>query len=169
MMSVSGISFNNFSAGSDQAIQKQKNQIQQEFLQLGKDITSGNTAAAQSDYATLEQIVPNQNSSTTSQISDPVIQDLQQLGQDLQSGNTSAAHSAYSNIQNNVQSGAQHAHFHHHYRVGSGDSGSGSIEQLFPQLQSVQSGNTTTAQQTFATLQQELEQASLVSSLSVSA
>lgn len=169
-MSVSGISFNNFSAGSDQTIQKQKNQIQQEFLQLGKDITSGNTAAAQSDYATLQQIVPNQNSSSTSQTSDPVIQDLQQLGQDLQSGNTSAAQSAYSNIQNNVQSGAQHAHFHHRYHVDSGDSGSGSIEQLFQQLgQSLQSGNTTTAQQTFATLQQDLQRAGLGTSLSVSA
>jgi hypothetical protein len=123
-MSVSGVSFSNYYASNNQNVQSKSSQIQQEFQQLGQQISSGNSSAAQSDY---------------------------------------------SNIQN-VQSSAQKTHFHHHYHVGSGDSGSGSIEQLFQQLgQSLQSGNTTTAQQAFTTLQQDLQQAGVASGLSVTA
>jgi hypothetical protein len=123
-MSVSGVSFSNYYASNNQNVQSKSSQIQQEFRQLGQQISSGNSSAAQSDSG---------------------------------------------NIQNDVQSSTQHAHFHHHYHVGSGDSGSAGIEQLFQQLgQSVQPGDATAAQQSFANLQQDL-QTNLASSLSINA
>lgn len=167
-MSVSGISLTNYYAGN-QNVQSKSYQIQQEFQQLGQDISSGNISAAESDFGTMQQLLPNQNANSTSQLPDPLIQDFQQLGQNLQSGDTSAAQNEYSNIQNNVQSGTQHTHFHHRYHVGSGGSGSGGTSQLLEQLgQSLQSGDATAAQQSFTSLQQDL-QSSLASSLSVSA
>ena len=161
-MSVSGISSSSFFDYSGQSIQNQQQQIQQEFQQLGEDLQSGNLSAAQSDYATLQQLAPQNNSSST-QSNNPIAQAFNQLAQDLQSGNVSAAQQDYTTIQQDLQSQSQAggqssaAHGHHHH--GSGDSGQSEISQLFDQLgQALQSDNLSTAQQVFSTLQQAFQQ-----------
>ena len=60
-------------------------QFTQEFQKLGADLQSGNLAAAQADFATLQQI---QAASSTSspQSNSPIAQLFNQLSQDLKSG-----------------------------------------------------------------------------------
>jgi outer membrane protein assembly factor BamD (BamD/ComL family) len=156
-MSVSGISSNLFGFNNP-TVQSKAQQIQQEFHQLGEDLQSGNLAAAQSDFATLQQLVPQDSSTSTAQSSNPLAQAFQQLGQDLQAGNLSAAQQDYSNIQQDIQSqaGQVQGHRHHHHHGGGAD-GQSSISQLFEQLgQELQSGNLSAAQQSYNTLAQDL-------------
>ncbi len=89
-MSVSGISGSLFGFNNP-TVQSKAQQIQQEFQQLGEDLQSGNLSAAQSDYATLEQLVPQNSASSTSstpstQSSNPLAQAFNQLGQDRSPG-----------------------------------------------------------------------------------
>jgi hypothetical protein len=160
-MSVPGISSNLYGFNNS-SVQSQMQQIQKEFQQLGNDLQSGNLPAAESDYTTLEQLVP-QNSMTSltssSQSSNSLAQAFNQLGQDLQSGNLSAAQQDYANIQQDFQSQAEqmqgHGHHHHH---GGGSDEQNSISQLFQQLgQELQAGNLSAAQQSYGTLAQELQ------------
>jgi len=82
-------------------------------------------------------------------------QDFAQLGQDLQSGNVSAAQQDYSNIQQDIQNHVAQTHHHHH----GGGGESSAISQLFQQLgQDLQSGDLSSAQKAYATLQQDLQQ-----------
>ena len=160
-MSVSGISSNLFGFNNP-TVQSKAEQIQQEFQQLGEDLQSGNLSAAQSDYTTLEQLVPQSSttsSTSSAQTSNPLAQAFNQLGQDLQSGNLSAAQQDYANIQQDMQNHAEqtqgHGHHHHH---GGGDSQTSSISQLFEQLgQELQSGNLSSAQQSYNTLAQQMQ------------
>jgi len=85
-MSVSGISSS--SLNSSDSLQ---NTIQKEFQQLGQDLQSGNLSAAQSDFATLQSLGPQSNSTSSSQSSNPLAQAFNQLEKALQSGNLSAA------------------------------------------------------------------------------
>lgn len=125
-------------------------EFEQDFQQLGQDLQSGNLSAAQSDFATLEQVGPA-SLSNTSATNNPVAKAFQQLAQDLQSGNLSAAQQDYSQIQQKFQQLSAQGGEHHHH-------GGGQIGQLFQQLgQDLQSGNLSGAQQTFATLQQDLQ------------
>ncbi len=62
-MSVGGISSNLFDS-INQTSQNQMQHPQKEFQQLGQDLQSGNLSAAQSDFVTLQQLGP-QNSSTS--------------------------------------------------------------------------------------------------------
>ena len=158
-MSVAGISssslFNDNT--STQSVQNKMQQFQQEFQQLGQDLQSGNMSAAQSDFATLQQYAPKTNSSSSSQ-SNPMAQEFAQLAQDIQSGNTSAAQQDYSTIQQDMQSHASQGR-HHHSSGGGGGEGQSAVSQLMTQLgQDLQSGNLTSAQQTYSTLQQEFQQ-----------
>jgi hypothetical protein len=131
-------------------IQSQFEQFQQEFQQLGKDLSAGNLSAAQSDFVTLQQDMPQANS--TSQSNNPIAQAFQQLAQDLQSGNLSGAQQAYSTIQQDFQSQTSQVHHHHHHSGGSQQS---QFAQLFEQLgQALQSGNLSSAQSVFSSLQQ---------------
>jgi len=164
-MSVSGISMGNLFDTINQSTQTKMQQIQQEFQQLGQDLQSGNLSAAQSDFATLQQLGPQSSSSSSPQNSTPLVQAFQQLGQDLQSGNVSAAQQDYTKIQQDVQQAGQtHGHHHHH-----GGGGNSAMSQLFQQLgQALQSGDISTAQQLFTTLQQDLQQAGGASSTQTS-
>lgn len=166
-MSVSGISSSSFSDYGTQSVQNQRQEIQREFQQLGQDLESGNLSAAQSDFAALQQLVPQNNSNST-QSNNPIAQAFNQLAQDLQSGNLSAAQQDYTAIQQDfqnqaAQAGSQfsqsqgvHGHHHHH---GGGDNDGSEISQLFDQLgQALQSGDLSTAQQVFSTLQQDFQQ-----------
>jgi len=176
-MSVSGLSSSSF---GNQAIQNQIQQFQQEFTQLGQDLQSGNLSAAQSDFATLQANAPQGSNSTnsfpissstsSSQSSNPIAQAFNQLSSALQSGNLSAAQQDYSTIQSDFQSQLAQSestpgrHHHHHASESSGSSSSSSSEQngiseLFTELGSaLQSGNLSTAQQAYTTLQQDLQQ-----------
>jgi outer membrane protein assembly factor BamD (BamD/ComL family) len=161
-MSVSGISSSNFSTYSTQDSQNQLQQIQQAFQQLGQDLQSGNLSGAQSDFATLQQLAPQLNSVSSAQSNNPIAQAFAQLSKDLQSGNLSAAQQDFTTIQQDFQNQAQgnqgqtaQGHHHHH----GGGSGSSTLSQLFEQLgQALQSGNLSTAQKTFSTLQQDFLQ-----------
>jgi len=145
-MSTSSISSSMFS---------QLQQFQQEFQQLGKDLTSGNLTAAQADFATLQKDMPQTSSSTTAQSSNPIAQAFSQLSQDLQAGNLSAAQQDYANLQQDFQSQAPHGHHHHHRSSGGEQS---QFSQLFQQLgQDLQSGNLSGAQSDWSSLQQLLQ------------
>ncbi|MFZ0961997.1 MAG: hypothetical protein WAO35_13925 [Terriglobia bacterium] len=147
-MSTSGITSSMFS---------QLQQFQQEFQQLGQDLTSGNLSAAQSDFVTLQNDLPQTNSTITSssQSSSPIAQAFSQLSQDLQAGNLSAAQQDYSTIQQDFQSQASQMHHHHHKSGGTQES---QASQLFAQLgQDLQSGNLSNAQSDFSSLQQLLQ------------
>ena len=148
-MSTSSISGSMFS---------QLQQFQQEFQQLGKDLSSGNLTAAQADFATLEKDMPQTSSSaSTAQSSNPIAQAFSQLSQDLAAGNISAAQQDYANLQQDLQSRAPHWHHHHHHH-GSGQSEQSQFSQLFEQLgQDLQAGNLSSAQSDWSSLQQLLQ------------
>lgn len=154
-MSVSGISSTNFY--STEATQTNTQQFQQAFQQLGQDLQSGNLSAAQSDFATLQQLRPQTSSASSSQSNNPIAQAFSQLSKDLQAGNLSAAQQDYATIRQAMQS--QEAHGHHHHSGGSSTSGTSEIGQLLDQLgTALQSGNLSSAQSAFTTLQQEFQQ-----------
>lgn len=181
-MSVSGISSSSFFDYSSQSVQNtfqnKGQQIQQEFQQLGEDLQSGNLSAAQSDFATLQQLAPQPNSSST-QSNNPIAQAFKQLAQDLQSGNLSAAQQDFTTIQQDFQKqnsqnqAVQNQAFQNqagqagspgsqpqvaHHRHGGGGSAQSQISQVFDELgQSLQSGDLSTAQQLFSTLQQDFQ------------
>jgi hypothetical protein len=88
------------------------------------------------------------------------VQAFSQLGQDLQAGNLSAAQQDFTNIQQDLKSQASQAHGHHrHHHGGGGGDQSNPISQLFQQLgQALQSGNSSSAQQIYTTMQQDFAQ-----------
>jgi soluble cytochrome b562 len=135
-------------------------QIQQEFQQLGQDLQSGNLSAAQADFATLQQLVPQANSASSSQSSNPIAQEFNQLSQALQAGNLSAAQQDYATIQQDFQNqAAQGQEHHHHHHRGGGGSGASGISQLLSQVgQALQSGNLSAAQQAYSSLEQVFQQ-----------
>lgn len=159
-MSLSGISSSSLFSYESQNVQSQSKlqKFQQEFQQLGQDLQSGNLSAAQSDFATLQQIGPQGLGNSPSN-SSPVQQAFNQLAQDLQSGNISAAQQDYTNIQQDFQGQAGHTHGHHHHHGGGVQSEMNQISQTFQQLgQALQSGSLSSAQQIYSTLQQEIQQ-----------
>ena len=159
-MSASSISTSSLFNYNNPTIQNNRQELQQEFQQLGKDLQSGNISAAQQDFVTLQQIAPQSNSTSTAQSSSPLAIAFNQLSQDLQSGNLSAAQKDYTQIQQDVQSQqaqGQSPHPHHHHHGGGG--GSSEVSQLLNQLgQSLQSGDLSTAQQLYSTLEQNFQQ-----------
>jgi hypothetical protein len=79
-----------------------------------------------------------------------------QLSKDIQSGNLSAAQQDYKTIQQAMQSQAAHGRHHHN---GGSTSGTSEIGEALDQLgTALQSGNLSSAQGTFTTLQQDLQQ-----------
>jgi soluble cytochrome b562 len=157
-MFVSGISGSSLFNYSTQNVQSNMNRIRQEFQQLGQDLQSGNLSAAQTDFATLEQLEPQVSSATSAHGSNPIAQAVNQLSQDLQAGNLSAAQKDYATIQQDFKNQGVQMHGHHHHGSGSG-SGSNPINQLLQQLgQALQSGNLSSAQQLFSSLQQAVQQ-----------
>lgn len=159
-MSVTGILSNSLLNYFTQGTQIPGQQIQQEFQQLGSDLSSGNLSAAQSDLTALQQMMPG-NSASSSQSGNTVAQAFNQLSSDLQSGNISAAKQDYATLQQDMQNA--HMHRHHHHGSGgasaNGANASATMSQLFSQLgQELQAGNLSAAQQAYATLQQDFTQ-----------
>lgn len=163
-MSVTGVSSSNFfQSNVAQSAQNKFQQIQSQFQKLGQDLQSGNLAQAQSDFATLTQELPNAQQQTGAATStNSIAQAFKTLGQDLQSGNLSAAQQDFAAIQQNAQqaSGSSHAHHNHLRRaIDSGQQDSNTLSQAFGALgQALQSGNLSSAQQAYASLQQDLQQ-----------
>jgi outer membrane protein assembly factor BamD (BamD/ComL family) len=152
-MSVSNIFSTSLFDYGTQSRQNTAQQLRKEFDQLGQDLQSGNLTAAQSDFAAMQRLMPQANSTSTTQSTNPLAQDLNQLGQDLQAGNTTAAQQDFSKIQQDFQSQAP-AHHHHHH----GGGGGSGISQLLSQLgQALQSDNLSSAQQTYNTLLQDFQ------------
>ncbi|MDR3755110.1 MAG: hypothetical protein P4K93_17150 [Terracidiphilus sp.] len=159
-MSIFAIQANsNYDLFSQSSFQK----LEQELQQLGTDLQSGNLTAAQADYVTLQQDLP-QTSDSYSQTSNPIEQAFNQLSKDLQAGNLTAAQQDFQTIQKDLQNQAAHgsqsddategARHHHHHHGGSGSSESNQISKLMSQLgKDLQSGNLTSAQQDFTSLQ----------------
>ena len=151
-------------SGITSSMSSQLQQFQQEFQQLGQDLNSGNLTAAQSDFATLQNEMPQTSSTSTSQTNNPIALAFNQLSQDLQAGNLSAAQQDYSAIQQDFQNQASKAHHHHHH---SGGGQENEFAQLFNQLgQDLQSGNLSSAQSDFSALQQFLQNNSSLSATS---
>ena len=145
-MSMTGISSTNFQDLPVQTTQSRMQQFRQEFQQLGQDLRSGNLSAAQTDFATLQQLGPLANS----QGAGPISQDLNQLSQDLKGGDLSAAQQDLAKIQQDVQTQTKHVHHHQQRQVGS------DIGQEFGQLgQALQAGDLAAAQQAYTRLQQD--------------
>ncbi len=145
-MSTPGVTNNMFS---------QFEQVQQEFQQLGEDLTAGNLSAAQSDFANLQQDFQQIVSTNTTQNSNPIAEAFTQLAQNLQTGNLTGAQQDYSTIQQDFQHAASRAHHHHQDSTGGEQN---QFTQLFQQLgQELQSGNLTGAQTTFNSLQQFMQ------------
>ena len=159
-MSVSGISSSTLMQYNTQSTQSRTQQAQQEFQQLGQALQSGNLSGAQADFATLQQLGPQANSTSSTQSNSPIAQEFSQLTKDLQSGNLSSAQQDYSKIQQDFGSYAAHKHGHGHH-MGGAYSGTSEMSQLFQQLgQALQSGNVSTAQTAYSAMQQEFEQLS---------
>jgi soluble cytochrome b562 len=143
-MSVTGIGSTNLTQLSN--IQRQYQQVQSEFKQLGQDLQAGNLSGAQTDYVTLSQSVGSQLGSNS-----PIAKTLETIGQPLQSGNLSAAQQAFS-----AMSAGRNAVSHHHHQGGATQS---AFQQLLNQLgQALQSGNVSAAQQAFSSVQQMWQQ-----------
>jgi hypothetical protein len=161
-MSVSGISssslFDLLESASPQSQNKQ--QVQREIQQLGKDLSAGNLSAAQADFATLQKNDPQASTATSSTSNNPIAQAFQQLAQDLQSGNLSGAQQDFSTIQQDIQSQGS-GHHHHSHAQDSSTTQQNPVAQLFSELgQALQSGNLSAAQQAYTTLQQDFQSAS---------
>ncbi|MGA3295228.1 MAG: hypothetical protein ABSE45_14750 [Candidatus Acidiferrales bacterium] len=106
-MSVSGLlsSFLGYNNSPIQQLQ-QRQQLQQEFQQLGQDLQSGNLTAAQSDIATLQKnsLFANATSATSSsQTTNSASQAFNQLSHDAQAGNVSAAKQDFLTLQQDLQ------------------------------------------------------------------
>jgi hypothetical protein len=165
-----------------------KQQIKQGFQLLGQDLQSGNLSQAQSDFASLQQLLPGGRQSSqltpvsSAQSSNPLATAVSQLAQDLKSGNLTAAQSDFTTVQQDLQQagpqlGAAHGH-HHHHRQSDGDSGQSSgqssgqqnpISTMFGQLgRDPQSGNLSAAQQAYSSLQQDFQQFALNNSSATS-
>lgn len=145
-MSVSGISSSSF---IQQSIASQQSQAQraQEFQSLAKEFQSGSLSSAQAAGQT------TQAAQTTA---------LQELG-----APTSAAPSGSSGVPTDSTSGqapvqSNHLHWHHRLRLpleNGADNNSGAAPSLFGQV--VQSGNASSAQQAYRSLQHDLQQVAL--------
>ncbi len=157
-MSVSGITSTSFFDSTQQSVQSNRQKFQKEFQQLGQDLQSGNMSAAQSDFASLQQLGPQSSSTSSTQSTSPIATELTQLSKDLQSGNVTAAQQDYTTLQQDFQSHAAQSGGHHHH-TGGGSSDSNPISQLLSQLgQALQTGNLSAAQQAYASMQQSLQQ-----------
>jgi hypothetical protein len=153
-MSVSGI-LSTSSCGS-QGVQSNFQKVKSEFSQLGQDLQTGNLKQAQADFATFSKDLPSGQQNASS----PAAKDVNALAQALQSGNLSQAQQAYATVQQDVQQAGGHHHRHHHHQESSqSSSGQSTVSQDVNTLgQDLKSGDISSAQKVFTTLQKDLQQ-----------
>lgn len=165
-MSLAGILASSLFSSNNTQGASQYQQINSEFQQLGQDLSAGNLSQAQQDFATLTQTFQGQQQANVANGNNPVAQAFTALSNDLQSGNLTAAQQDFTTLQQDLQQQLSSAIGHHRHRFnGGGNAQSGSstqnnpIAQVFAQLgQALQSGNLSSAQQAYTTLQQDFEQ-----------
>jgi hypothetical protein len=148
--------------------QGQFQRVQSEFQQLGQDLQTGNLAQARQDYATKNgttAAAPPAAVTTTAAPtlnSNPIAQAFDALSTALQNGNITATQQDFATIQQDAQQqqGSSQVHHHHHHGGGGGGGQQGNqVSQAVDSLSSaLQSGNLSSAQTAFATLQQDLQQ-----------
>jgi hypothetical protein len=149
---IAGVSANSL---YNPAIMNRMQQVQQDFQQMGMDLQSGNLSAAQTDFASLQQIDPQAGPVSSTQ-GNPIAQGFSQLSQDLGAGNLASAQADFTTLQQDFASRVGMWQRHHHGDAGSAQS---SLGQEFSQLiEMLQSGNQSGAQQIYDSLQQELQQ-----------
>jgi hypothetical protein len=162
-MSVMGIAsssiFSFLNSGVTQSSQSSQQTFEQEFQQLGQDLSSGNLSAAQAEF---QSMLPQGTTTSGAQSStNPLTTAMNQLATDLQSGNLSAAQQDYTTVKQDMSQQMQgtggHHHHQRHWHAGSAqDSSQNPIDQLFSQLgQALQSGNLSAAQSAYSSLQQD--------------
>jgi hypothetical protein len=169
-MSVFGISGSSFLRTINPVnVQNKLQQFQSEFQQLGQDLQSGNLSKAQSDFAALK---PSGSAGPPVEIlnstSNPIAQAFQQLARDLTSGNLAASQSDLASLQQDIQQkaaqGTQGHHHHHPHPPSSpqqsiANAAGSAIDLAFGQLgQALQTGSLPSAQQAYASLQQDFQQ-----------
>jgi hypothetical protein len=155
-MSVAGILSSAVFGIGVHLLQSRMQKVHSEFQQLGQDLQSGNLSAAQSDFTTLQQLTGHSGPKSSTQSTGSITQDVNQLAADLKAGNLTAAQQDFTTIQKDLQTQPPTMRHHQH---GSDSDGSGTIGQLLSQLgQALQGGNLSTAQQAYATLQQDFQQ-----------
>lgn len=177
-MSISGISSttNSLTDGLENWAAMMK-KVQSEFKQLGSDLQSGNVTQAESDYTTLSQYLSDFSSRTTSTTasadsttstssgSSSLDSAFTALGQDLQSGDLSAAQSDYTTLQNDLQQTTSQAPPPPPPPPPSSTSTSSSTDSILKELSALgdalSSGDLTTAQSAYTTIEQDLTQLGL--------
>jgi hypothetical protein len=165
-MSVSGVSSSDpLQTSVAQGAQSKFQQIQTQFQKIGQDLQSGNLTQAQADYVTLSRQLPSSQQAGNSTSAGPtstLAKAFQTLGQDLQAGNLAASQADFATIQQDTQlqsSGQSHGHHHHHHGEGSSQQTNGTLQQDLTSLgKALQSGNLSSAQQVYSTLQTDLQQ-----------
>jgi hypothetical protein len=168
-MSISGFLSNTFNL---QPPAGATSPYQQQLQQLSQALTSGNLSAAQSDFATLQKAFTQSSttgSGSSSPSANPVTQAFNQLASDLQSGNLAAARKDFSTLKQDAKTyGAPPtSHSWGFNKLNGGSSPADPIEQnsLLQSLtqigQSSSSTNQASAQQAYASLQQEFQQFAL--------
>ncbi len=170
-MSVSGILSNSYNQSQ---LSGAGSNYQQRIQQLGQALTSGNLSAAQSDFASLQAAFtqPSTTSgsttgSTSGRATNPATQAFNQLASDLQSGNLSAAQKDFTSLQSDLKplgpGSANQLHHHHNFGGGGGDSNNQTslLQDLNQTATSPTSGSLASAQQAYASLQQQLQQFAL--------
>ncbi|HEY2363759.1 MAG TPA: hypothetical protein VGK36_21760 [Candidatus Angelobacter sp.] len=159
-MSIAGIA-SNFLLNSLSPKQASLQQFKDEFKQLGQDLQAGNLKGAQDDYAQLQQIEQQKNSSTSpSNSTSSVAQLFAQLGKDLTSGSTSSAQDDFNDIMKAIQSssGSSGVHHHHHHGGGGSSSQTSAVQNDLNSLgQALQSGNLSAAQAAYTSVQTDLQ------------
>lgn len=177
-MSVSGLSGSGLfellyaENGQNQSSQGQSSQpgalqqIEADFTQLGQDLQSGNLTQAQQDFATLSSALSSLSASpagppengASANSTNPIQQAFSALQQDLQNGNLSAAQQDFATLQQDLQQAGTQTHHHHHHHQFVNPQQASAVQQDFSSLaQALQSGNLSSAQTAFASLQNDLQ------------
>jgi hypothetical protein len=165
-MSMSGIQSSTFNPFQLAAT---SNPYQQQMQQLSQALQSGNLSAAQSDFSTLQQAfsqpatttgpASSSNSGGNSATLAPINQAFNQLASDLQSGNISAAQKDFSGVQQDMNGhGTVSAYRLLRPGIGGASGQNSPLQELNQVGQSLTSSNLAAAQQTYASLQQQLQQ-----------
>jgi hypothetical protein len=151
-MSVSGISSHSLFSFVAEGLQSKRHAFRSEFEQLGKDLQSGDLAAAQKDFAALRQLQAEQTAGTADASVDPLQAALKKFAEDSQAGGINAAQKDYADVLHVYQS--QSSPVHPHSVRSSGNNNA--IQQSIAELgQALQAGNLKAAQQAYRALQQE--------------
>ena len=140
-MAVSGISTALPVQGGPEPIHQRSEKFKQEFHQLGRDLRSGDLAAAQADFATIQEFAPECPSTQGQSLLGKA---FDRLADDLQAGDFASAKQDYSTIHQIFRSRAQ-------------EQGGGIGRMVDHSVHQVRSGNLAPAQQAYSAVQNALQ------------